>query len=91
VLDAAAGGASLAGDARFGDAISRVGATRTGLVWVDIRGIRDVAEPLLPSDTKTSYESDVKPYLDAFDYLIQTTEPGQQYDLGRVVLHVAGN
>ena len=91
VLDAAAGGPSLAKDARFTDALTRVGSTRTGLVWVDIAGLRDIVEPLLSAEDKASYESDVKPYLDALDYLIETTEPGTPYDRGRVVLHVAGN
>jgi hypothetical protein len=91
VLDAAAGGPSLASDARFADALTRVGATRTGLVWVDIAGLRDTIEPLLPATERAAYESDVKPYLDALDYLIETTEPGQPYDKGRAVLHVAGS
>ena len=91
VLDAAAGGASLAKDARFADALKRVGPTRTGLIWVDIAGVRDAAEPLMSAEDKATYESDVKPYLDALDYLIETTEPGTPYDRGRVVLHVAGN
>ncbi|HEY3336432.1 MAG TPA: DUF3352 domain-containing protein [Candidatus Limnocylindrales bacterium] len=91
VLDTVAGGASLAGDARFADALTRVGQVRAGLVWVDIAGVRDAVEPLLPADTKTTYDTDVKPYLDAFDSLIETTEPGQPNDKGRAVLHVAGN
>lgn len=91
VLDTAAGGPSLASDARFVDALSRVGPTRTGLVWVDISGARAALESLVPADAKATYESDLKPYLDAFDYLIETTEPGQTYDKGRAVLHVAGS
>jgi hypothetical protein len=91
VLDAAAGGPSLANDARFADALTRVGPTRTGLVWVDIAGVRDVVEPLLSGADKTTYEADLKPYLEALDYLVETTEPGQPYDRGRVVLHVAGS
>jgi hypothetical protein len=73
------------------DALSRVGPTRTGLVWVDISGARAALESLVPADAKATYESDLKPYLDAFDYLIETTEPGQTYDKGRAVLHVAGS
>ncbi|HEU0245003.1 MAG TPA: DUF3352 domain-containing protein [Candidatus Limnocylindrales bacterium] len=91
VLDTAAGGPSLASDARFKDALTRVGATRTGLVWLDITGVRGAIEQLVPADEKATYDADVKPYLDAFDYLIETTEPGQTYDKGRAVLHVAGS
>jgi hypothetical protein len=90
VLDAPTGD-SLAENARFKEALGRVGATNTGIVWVDVAAIRDLAEGLLPADAKATYEKDVKPYLDAFDYFISSTVPGTPYDSGSFVLHVTGS
>ena len=91
VLDAAAGGASLAKDARFADALRASGRPGPALVWVDIAGLRGTIEALVPAEEKAAYESDVKPYLDALDYLIETMEPGEQYDKLRAVIHFAGD
>jgi len=92
VLDAPASG-SLADDARFADALGRVGATNAGLDWLDIRAIRSLVEGMsfLPDDAMRQYETDVKPYLGAFDYVISATVPGDPYDSGSVVLHVSGD
>jgi hypothetical protein len=92
VLDAPASG-SLADDPRFADALQRVGATNSGLDWLDVRAIRGLVEGLsfLPADALRQYETDMKPYLEAFDYVISATVPGTPYDSGTVVLHVSGS
>ncbi len=90
VLDARTGD-SLAKDPRFADALARVGTKHTGLMWVDVAGIRDLVEGLLPSDARSTYETDVKPYLDAFNSLIEASVPGTPYDSGSIILHVTGD
>ncbi|OGO59716.1 MAG: hypothetical protein A2V85_05875 [Chloroflexi bacterium RBG_16_72_14] len=90
VLDARTGD-SLAKDPRFAAALDRVGATNLGLWWVDVAALRDLIEGALPSEAKATYESDVKPYLDAFDYVISASTAGDTYDGGSVIIHVAGD
>jgi hypothetical protein len=89
VLDAPTAG-SLAASPRFADALKRVGASNTGVMWVDVAAIRDVAEGLIPGEAKGKYDSDVKPWLAAFDYFIAASVPGSPYDTGTLLFHVAG-
>ncbi len=92
VLDAPTAG-SLADDAQFSEALGRVGATNAGLTWFDVTAMRQVVEGLsfLPADAMSQYETDAKPYLEPFDYLISASVPGTPYDSGTMVLQVAGD
>ncbi len=65
VLDAGAG-QSLADDARFSGLLGRVGATHTGVSYVDITAARGLIEGLLSKATakdRAEYEESVKPFL----------------------------
>lgn len=72
VLDAGAG-QSLADDARFTGLVGRVGASHTGVSFVDIAAVRELVEGLLSEATpedRAEYEESIKPFLTPFDALI---------------------
>ena len=72
VLDAGAG-QSLADDARFSGLLDRVGATHTGVSYLDIAATRGLIEGLLSEATakdRAEYEESVKPFLTPFDAFI---------------------
>ncbi len=89
VLDAPSG-SNLASTDQFKSALARVDSVNSMLFWLDIAGIRSFAEARLSSDDKSSYEADLKPYLDAFDSVIATNVSGD-VDEGTLVLSVTGN
>jgi len=72
VLDAGAG-QSLADDARFTGLVGRVGASHTGVSFIDIAAVRGLVEGLLSEATaeeRAEYEESVKPFLTPFDALV---------------------
>jgi hypothetical protein len=89
VIDAPSG-ANLASTDRFKNALARVDSTNTTLFWLDIAGVRTLAEPMLSGDDKAEYESSIKPYVEAFDSVIATSVAGD-IDEGTLVLTVTGN
>jgi hypothetical protein len=90
VLDAPTG-SNLASTDRFKAALGHVDKVNGSLVWLDIAGIRDLAEPMMSGDDKTKYEADLKPYLSAFDSVIATDVPGTDIDKGTLFISVAGS
>jgi hypothetical protein len=74
VLDAGPGN-SLADDPRFKSLLDRVGADDLGATFVDVAGLRTLVEPLAqstaPGDAWKRYQTDIKPYLEPLDALIQ--------------------
>ena len=62
-------GSSLADQARYRDAMSRVGSSNASSVYADIGAIRKLVEPLVAKDAGSNYATDVKPYLAPFDVL----------------------
>jgi hypothetical protein len=89
VIDAPSG-SNLASTDQFKSALAKVDAVNSTLLWVDVAGIRTIAEPLMSADQKTEYESDLKPYLEPFDSVIATNVAGE-IDEGTLVLSVTGN
>jgi hypothetical protein len=72
VLDAGAG-QSLADDARFTGLIGRVGASHTGVSFVDIAAVRGLVEGLLTEATpeeRAEYETSMKPFLVPLDAFV---------------------
>ena len=72
VLDAGAG-QSLADDARFSGLLGRVGASNTGVSYLDIAAVRGLVEKHLTDATaeeRAEYEESVKPFLTPFDAFI---------------------
>ena len=72
VLDAGAG-QSLADDARFSGLVGRVGASHTGISFIDITAVRGLVEGLLSEATaedRAEYEESVKPFLTPFDAFV---------------------
>jgi hypothetical protein len=90
VLDARTG-PSLAQTERFATALAQTGTTHSALFWVDVAGVRGLAEAQLSAEDKAGYEADLKPYLDAFDSVIGTFTPGTDLDRGTVIIRVAGD
>ena len=90
VLDAGAG-QSLADDARFAGLLGRVGATHTGVSFVDIAAARGLIEGLLSEATaeeRAEYEESVKPFLTPFDAFIASTVAGGDLDQQRALITV---
>lgn len=90
VLDAGAG-ASLADDARFKGLVDRVGATHTGVSFVDIAAIRGLVEGLLSEATaaeRAEYEESVKPFLVPFDAFVASTVVGPDLDAQHMIITV---
>ena len=91
VLDTRAGGASLAGTDRFKAALDRAGTSHAALFWVDVKGTLAFAETRLKDHLGASFDTDVKPFLQAFDSVIGTTVPGDTIDNGTVIISVSGH
>jgi hypothetical protein len=89
VLDARTGD-SLAKQERFATALAQAGTSHASLMWLDIAGIRDFVEDMVPSDMRAEYDKDAKPYLEAFDSLISTQVPGEKIDAGTLIIRVTG-
>jgi hypothetical protein len=88
VLDARTG-ASLAQTERFSGAMAQAGTSHSALFWVDAIGLRGLAETHLSAEEKAEYDSDIKPYLEAFDSVIGTFNPGTDLDRGTVIIRVS--
>ena len=88
VIDASQGGASLAQDARFSALAGQAGDKTTGLAWLDVAAVRDLAEGAMPPAEKAKYESDVKPYLLPIDALLGSTVSDNGLSRGTIILSV---
>ena len=90
VLDAGAG-QSLADDARFTGLLGRVGATHTGVSYVDITAARGLIEGLLSKATakdRAEYEESVKPFLTPFDAFIASMVTGNDLEQQHAIITV---
>jgi hypothetical protein len=91
VLDAGPGN-SLADDARFKALLGRVGADNISSSYLDVAGIRALVEPIAQQASDpaewTRYTTEIKPYLDHVDALIQAVRKDQGLDLGNGALTV---
>jgi hypothetical protein len=85
VLDAGPG-SSLADDPRFAALLGRVGgADNIGVGFVDVAGIRALVEPIIQSaapEKWTEYTTEIRPYLEHLDAVIQTIRKDQGLDVG---------
>lgn len=88
VLDMQSSG-SLAANARFNAAIDSVGGSpNTGDMWLDLTALRTALEPLVPADSRTMYETSVKPWVAPFDYLVSVNKSDGQQLNARVAIVV---
>jgi hypothetical protein len=91
VLDAGPS-SSLAADNRFKGLIGRVGAENIGSGFVDVRAIRELLEtlvkPQVPAADWTRYETDIKPYLEPLDAIVQATHKDGTTDRSSSVVTV---
>lgn len=87
VLDAKDGQA-LADQPRFSNGLDKAGTSNSGVIWVDIDGLRGVVEPLLPAESRARYDSDIKPYLEPLDAIIGAAVAGKDVDRTTYVLTV---
>jgi hypothetical protein len=90
VIDAR-GGASLAKTDRFASSLKLVDKAHAALLWLDVAGVRGFAETQIPAAGKPAYETDLKPYLDAFDSVIGTSTPGDTLDRATLIIRVNAN
>ncbi len=90
VLDAGAG-QSLADDPRFSGLVGRVGASHTGISFIDIAAVRGLVEGLLAEATaeeRAEYEESVKPFLTPFDAYIGAAVTDNGLDQQHAVITV---
>jgi hypothetical protein len=87
VLDTDAGN-SLASDDGFKSAVGRVGDELTGLTYLDITGLRTLAEGQMSGDELAKYKTDVQPYLEPFDAFAATSSVGGDLDTTTTVITV---
>jgi hypothetical protein len=88
VLDAGTG-SNLAGDDRFKKLVGRVGEENLGLTFVDVDAIRAMIEPLIQQTAPaawTSYQADIKPYLEHLDAVISALRKDGAIDRGEGAL-----
>jgi Protein of unknown function (DUF3352) len=81
-------GSSLADQARYRDALTRVGSKNATSVFIDLAAIRTLVEPLVAKDVGASYATDVKPYLAPFDILAGASRTSDGKTISRLVLTV---
>ncbi|MDP2350572.1 MAG: DUF3352 domain-containing protein [Chloroflexota bacterium] len=90
VLDARTGD-SLAKSERFASALKLVDKAHGSLVWLDLAAMRGLVESQIPADEKGAYQTEIKPYLDAFDSVIGVNLPGETVDRSTLILRVSGD
>ncbi|MCJ7710685.1 MAG: hypothetical protein MUQ32_07605 [Chloroflexi bacterium] len=90
VLDARAGD-SLAKTERFSTALAKADASNAALAWIDVAGVRGFVEGMVPAGDRADYDTNAKPYLEAFDSIIGTMAPGETIDNGTIVISVTGD
>jgi hypothetical protein len=88
VLDARTGD-SLAKQPRFSSLVEKAGAQNSGVMWVDAAAVRDLVVPLIPSDERARYDTDIKPYLEPIDAIGGVTIAGAELDRGTFILTVS--
>ncbi len=66
-------GSSLADQARYKDAMARVGTSNASSLFFDIAATRVLVEPLVAKQPGSTYATDVKPYVAPFDVLAGAT------------------
>lgn len=78
---------SLARRESFTRLLDRVGARHTSLVWVDLTAVRgSLEESLVDPAAKSSYERDLRSYLEPLDAFIGATVVGDDHDrLGSIL------
>jgi hypothetical protein len=77
---------SLASDPRFVTAVSTAGTPNSGMAFLDIAGIQGVIESMAAADP--GYTTDVKPWLDALDYLVVSSTTKDDTITAKVLLFV---
>jgi hypothetical protein len=91
VLDAGPG-ASLADDARYRSLLDRIGADNLGTTFVDLTAIREFVEPLIEESASAAewalYTTDIRPYLEPFDALIQGVRKDGELDRAPSIITV---
>jgi Protein of unknown function (DUF3352) len=87
VLDARTGD-SLAKQPRFTALLDAAGKEHGSLSWLDIAGVRELVEGLIPERERAMYDSDVKPYLEPLDAMFTSTVSGADVDRSTILFTV---
>jgi Protein of unknown function (DUF3352) len=82
------GGSSLADQARYKDAMNRVGARNATSMFIDLAAIRSLAEPLVAKLPGSNYATEIKPYVEPFDVFAAATQTSDGKNLARFVITV---
>jgi uncharacterized protein DUF3352 len=81
-------GSSLADQARYREAMARVGATNASSFFVDITGIRKLVEPIIAKEGGSNYATDIKPYVEPFDVLASASRTSDGKTVARYIVTV---
>jgi len=89
VLDAGSG-SSLADNARYQALIGQVGADNSGSFWLDITGIRELAEQFAAGDSESlaQYEREIQPYVLPLDAMVSATRVDGERDRSNFIVTV---
>jgi hypothetical protein len=76
VVDTKAGD-SLADQPRYQAALDRAGSSNTGQAYVDIAGLVGASLPIMPANDRSSYEQELKPFVDPLAALAGASLSGE--------------
>lgn len=79
---------SLASSTRYATAIGAAGTPSAGLAWVDIAGVSNLIGSMLTGSAATTFQNDVKPFLDALDQFVASTAEADGIISVRALLYV---
>ncbi len=85
VVDTEAGD-SLAGNDHYVRAIAAAGGDGISDVFVDVAGLVDAVETMIPADGKAQYETEIKPFLEPFEAFAVVTEAPATNAVSRAVI-----
>ena len=81
-------GDSLAAEQHLQEAINEVGASNTGMVFVDLDGVWSFVESKMAGETRSQYETEGKPFVDPLSDFVVVTRNDNGINDGHAFLYV---
>ena len=79
---------SLAAQPHLKAAVDQIGASNTGVVFVDFDGIQSFLESQMPAESRAEYESEGKPFIDPLSDFVVVTRNDSGINDGHGFLYV---
>lgn len=86
-IDRAAAG-SLASAPRLQAALTAAGSENAGVVYLNITALRGAIEGNMPAESRTGYDTEVKPFLEPITHLIMVNRTESGINVGHAFLYV---